>query len=217
MKAVIFDLDGTLVESLAGLTEALNLTLDELGRERLPATTVRGFIGDGLWMLIRRALPEEEFSAEAITELQANFQGHYARVWREGTEIFSGIPELLKELKERGVLLGVLSNKKHPFTVEIVEALFSRELMPLIYGQRDEIPKKPDPTALISICEEIQCLPEDVCYIGDSTVDLETAQGAGTAGIGVCWGYHDKDRLRDYDFPLCDSVEELRHLLLAQA
>ena len=214
MKAVIFDLDGTLVESLPGLTDALNRLLTDLGRPTEPASVVRSYIGDGQWMLIRRALPTEEFSDTQIDELQAPFQRHYTEAWPEGTVIYEGLMPMLQQLHEKGVQLGVLSNKKHPFTVEIVEHLFGRELMPLIYGQRDGITKKPDPAALISICEETGIPASEVCYIGDSTVDLETAKSAGTKAIGVTWGYHDKPRLEPYGFPLCDSVADLQDVLM---
>ncbi len=214
MKAVFFDLDGTLVESLPGITEALNRVFDELGRERLSEFTVRGYVGDGLWKLVRRALPENQFSNKIISELLFSFQTHYADVWREKTEIFDGIPELLGALKNKGIQLGILSNKQHPFTVEIVEALFGRELIPLIYGQREGIPIKPDPTALIAMCDEAGLSPNEIVYVGDSTIDLETAKGAGTQGIGVTWGYHDKEHLQGFDFPLCDSASELHIALL---
>lgn len=214
MKAVFFDLDGTLVESLSGLTEALNQVFDDVGKKRITEHTVRGYVGDGLWLLIRRALPKNEFSDERITDLQENFRRHYADVWRDGTEIFDGVPELLNALKSKGIQLGILSNKQHPFTVEIVEALFGRELIPMIYGQRDGIPIKPDPSALIAMCEEAGLPANEVTYVGDSTIDLETAKGAGTHGVGVTWGYHDKEHLEGFVFPLCDSVSDLSDTLL---
>ena len=214
MKAAIFDLDGTLVESLPGLTEALNLLLVDLGRPVKTASQVRSYIGDGQRMLIRRALPAVEFDDAQIDTLQAPFQDHYRATWPKGTVIFDGVLEMLHTLRDSEIKLGVLSNKKHPFTVEIVEHLFGRDLIPLIYGQRDGIPKKPDPAALISISDEIQVPVNEICYIGDSTVDLETAQSARTQGLGVTWGYHDAPRLAEYGFPLCSNVVELQAALL---
>jgi len=213
MKAAIFDLDGTLVESLPGLTEALNRLLTDLRRAPKTDLQVRSYIGDGQWMLIRRALPTDEFSDVDIDALQDKFSAHYKDAWPEGTVIFDGILEMLHILQDKGIKLGVLSNKKHPFTVEIVEHLFGRQLMPLIYGQRDGIAKKPDPAALLSIAEEIKVSITDICYIGDSTIDLETAKSAGSTGIGVAWGYHDKDRLTSYGFPVASNVEELKQML----
>ena len=213
MKAAIFDLDGTLVESLPGLTTALNQLLADLDLPPQTEAQVRSYIGDGQWMLIRRALPD--FSKEQIDDLQPAFQKHYQTAWPTGTVIFDGVREMLHELKTAGVQLGVLSNKKHPFTVEIVETLFGRELIPLIYGQREGIPIKPDPSALIAISEETGISPSEICYIGDSTIDLVTAQGAKTQGLGVTWGYHDRPHLERYGFPLCDTVGELRAALLS--
>ena len=214
MKAVIFDLDGTLVESLPGLTDALNRVLSDLELPPKTLSEVRSYIGDGQWMLIRRALPD--FTDAQIDALQPAFQKHYQAAWPSGTEPYLGIPEMLHELKGAGIQLGVLSNKKNPFTVEITETIFGRDLLPLIYGQRNNIPKKPDPAALISICEEINLPASEICYIGDSTVDLETAQGAQTNAVGVTWGYHDRARLEAYEFPLCDTVAELRKHLISQ-
>lgn len=213
MKAAIFDLDGTLVESLSGLAEALNRTRAEQGEAPNTLPEVRSFIGDGMRMLLRRSFPEERFPTETLEALSDSFQAHYAEVWKDGTEPYEGISEMLQELHGMGVKLGVLSNKPHGFTVEIVEELFGRELMPLIYGQREGVPKKPDPSALISLCEETGIAPEDVVYIGDSTVDLETAIGAQTKGIGVTWGYHDRDRLVPYKLPLAETVSALSQTL----
>ena len=213
MKAVFFDLDGTLVESLPGLTTTLNLTIGELGKEPYSEAKVRTFIGDGLWMLLRRALSEEEYSDQQITALQPVFQAYYKTEWEKGTIPFSGIRDLLNTLSEKEITLGVLSNKMHNYTVEITESLFSRDLIPLIYGQREGIPKKPDPSSLIEMCNEVNLSPKDVVYVGDSTVDLEVALNAKTAGIGVTWGYHDKRALQPYDLPLVDTVKELSQAL----
>lgn len=216
MKAVFFDLDGTLVESLPGLTEALNRTLEGLGKEKLPLSTVRSYIGNGLWMLIRRALSETEFSDQQVTDLQKQFQQHYKSTWRAGTIPFDGIKDLLVDLAQAGFTLGVLSNKTHHFTVVITEDLFGRNLIPHICGQRDDIAKKPDPAALIHLCRQAQVSPAETVFVGDSTVDLETAINAKTKAIGVTWGYANSAALEKYNLPLATTIHELRSLLLTE-
>lgn len=216
MKAVFFDLDGTLVESLPGLTEALNRTLKDLDKKPLPVSTVRTYIGNGLWMLIRRALSKKEFSDNQITELQSQFQNHYKNSWRSGTNPFDGIKDLITDLSHAGFTLGVLSNKTHHFTVEITEDLFGRNLIPHICGQIDGVPRKPDPTSLLQLCEEARVTPVETAFVGDSTVDLETAINAGTKAVGVTWGYHNSSSLEKYNLPLAHTIDELRLLLTDQ-
>lgn len=154
MQAVFFDLDGTLVESLPGLTEALNRTLTDLAQAPLPQTTVKTYVGNGHWMLLRRALSTEEFSDDRVTHLQSKFQHHYNNTWRSGTIAYDGINELLNDLVDNGILLGVLSNKPHRYTVEITETLFGRKVIPYIHGQKDGVAKKPDPGSLRMLCRE---------------------------------------------------------------
>jgi len=215
MKAVFFDLDGTLVESLPGLTEALNRTLADLNKEPLAPSTVRTYIGNGLWMLIRRALSETEFSDKQVTELQSRFMQHYKNTWRAGTVPFDGIKDLIVDLSQTGFTLGVLSNKTHHFTVAITEDLFGQRLIPHICGQKDNVAKKPDPASLIQLCEQAQVTPADTVLVGDSTVDLETAINAKTKAIGATWGYHNAAALEKYKLPLATTVDELRSLLLS--
>jgi len=215
-KAVIFDLDGTLVESLPGITEALNLTFAEYQLAPRDQAEVRDYIGDGLWVMLRRAMNAEQTSQyddAFIDEMQEPFQKHYHQVWKQGTYVFEGVSELICSLNERGVVVGVLSNKKHDATVDVVEFLFGRDQVSVIYGQRDGVAKKPDPAPLLALCEELQLSPNEVCYVGDSTIDLETAKGAGTQGVGVTWGYHDRDRLVPFGYELCDDVASLKEVL----
>ncbi len=213
MKAAIFDLDGTLVESLPGITEALNLLLDELNQASLPQSVVRTLIGDGLWMLIRRALPVNKYPDAQIDKLQQVFEQHYQLTWLTGTIAFDGITDLLHDLSQSGCTLGVLSNKPHRYTVEITEHIFGRTLIPHIEGQQQHVAKKPDPAALLQLCNTMQTKPSETVFIGDSTIDLETGINAAAKVIGVTWGYHNREKLEPYQQPLANTVDELRALL----
>lgn len=214
MKAVFFDLDGTLVDSLPGLTEALNRTLAELHQAPLPQSTVKAYVGDGLWMLLRRALAPKEFPDSQISDLQNPFERYYSDTWRTGTIAYSGIQSLISDLAQSGITLGVLSNKPHQFTVSITEDLFGRDRIPHIHGQKEGVAKKPNPDALLQLCKDAGTPPSECIFVGDSTIDLECAANANTHAIGVTWGYHSDTDLMKYNQPLASTADGLRRLLL---
>ncbi len=208
----IFDLDGTLVDSLPGIAGSLNRALAACGRSTYSSAEVRSFIGDGIIMLIHRATPEA--NEEERAEVLRLFRDDYARRWNEGTDVYEGIHELLDVLKKQGARLAVLSNKPHAFTVEIVEYLFP-EMFDHIIGQRIGIPHKPDPAGLQEILDQWQ-LPAATCVLlGDSTMDLQTAQALGTQAAAATWGYHDRDALLalkpDYQFESAQEVIDAIH------
>ncbi len=188
----IFDLDGTLVDSLPGIATSLNVALASQGLSAHDPAQVRTFIGDGAEMLVRRALKNsDEVTFAAVLD---NFRDHYAAHWQDGTVPYDGIPELLRKLRANGDCLAVLSNKPHPFTMTIVETLFPHTFG-WIVGQRPGIPHKPDPTGLWEILHSPTWSAKRSVLIGDSTIDLQTAQAAGIESIAVTWGYHDRNAL----------------------
>lgn len=191
MDGWIFDLDGTLVDSLPAIAMGLNHALASEGHPVYEEATVRSFIGDGIEMLIARALPDHPNGRTAVLE---RFRDWYADGWRKGTVIYPGIEYVLETLRTRGAVLAVLSNKPHRFAVEIVEALFPG-VFDVVLGQREGVPHKPDPAGLRDILEHESWIAETSGMIGDSTMDLETAVRGGIASIAVTWGYHDRARL----------------------
>lgn len=191
---LIFDLDGTLVDSLPGIAASLNHSLGAAGFPVHPEICVRDFIGNGSFELARRALPEGETEL-TIRRIEEGFKTHYALAWPDGTRPYDGMPELLESLREAGHQIAVLSNKPHAFTVEIVERLFPGAHFDEIFGQRADTPRKPDPTAALYIADRWNIPAQECIFIGDSTVDLETATRAGMRFIGVQWGYHDPSAL----------------------
>ena len=206
IRGLIFDLDGTLVDSLPGIAAALNHALTDLDLPNHPEKAVVGFIGDGIENLVRRALGEPLARHQA--EVVARFQDHYPRDWKTGTIPHPGMMAFLEELSRREIPMAVLSNKPHSYTVEIVETIFPPRLFNPVRGHQAEFPRKPDPTTALQIVEGWSLQPSEVAYIGDSTVDLATAQAAGLVPLIFSWGYGTPD-----DFPLLDSVDDLRKAL----
>jgi phosphoglycolate phosphatase len=193
-KGIIFDLDGTLVNSLDGLTSSLNAALLQAGLPTHSLAAVRGFIGNGAKILITRAAPVG--SDEALLDgLAQAFSRHYDEHWSSGTVPYDGIRNLLKTLQEQAIPLNILSNKPHAFTLAIVKYLFPEISFSVVLGQQDGVPHKPAPDGALKIAELISRLPADCIVIGDSTMDLETATNAGMQSIAVSWGFHDRDRL----------------------
>ena len=206
----IFDLDGTLVDSLPGIAGSLNRALVACGRSAYSSGEVRSFIGDGVVILIQRATPDASDDERQI--ILHRFRDDYAQRWSEGTEVYEGIHELLHLLKKQGARLAVLSNKPHAFTVEIVELLFPEMFDPII-GQRHGIPHKPDPAGLQEILDQWK-LPAKACLLlGDSTMDLQTAQALGVKAVAATWGYHDCDTLQQLrpDYIFANPAELVQH------
>ena len=211
-NAWIFDLDGTLVDSLPGIAASLNFALCACGCRTHDAAAVRGFIGDGAEMLVRRAVGHDD--AVMQERVLAQFREHYAAHWHEGTVPYEGIVPLLHDLHQRGHLLAVLSNKPHPFTAEIVERLFPG-VFAVVLGQRPGIPHKPDPTGLREILQSLTWSAARAAMIGDSVMDLQTAHAAGIDAVAVTWGYHDRPALlAAQPAVLCEDIAELTRWMI---
>ncbi len=214
MKAqLIFDLDGTLVDSLRGIADTLNRTLDAHGLPGHSDAQVRSFVGNGLRNLIARAAPQGADPA-LIDSLLALYRKDYERTWKQGTEPYPGIVAMLDELRRDGFTMAVLSNKTHDFTVTMVRDMFPTIHFVHILGQRDGLPHKPDPAGALQLAEAMGVPAEECVVIGDSTMDIQTAANAGMRAIAVSWGYHDRRRLEaagpDH---MIDSPAELHPLL----
>lgn len=193
-RGLIFDLDGTLVDSLSGIAAALNRALASNGMPPHPLVAVRRFIGNGARILVQRAVPadtEESF----IVAVERAFKDDYEIQWPNGTFPYDGIMPLLEQLQRAGYPLAVLSNKPHEFTTEIVARLFPAIYFTSILGQRAGIAHKPDPAGAWEISRKLGLLPADCTLIGDSIVDIETAHNAGMESIAVTWGFHDREDL----------------------
>ena len=191
---LIFDLDGTLVDSLQGLATSLNHALTLSGMPTHGPVAVRGFIGNGARILIQRSLPTDAGEA-LLNGVEQAFKAHYDLTWQNGTLIYAGIIDLLESLQSCGHPLAVLSNKPHPFTTAMVGHLFPTIRFAAVVGQRAGIPHKPDPAGALEIAKAFNLKAANCTVIGDSTMDLETARHAGMQAIAVTWGFHDRERL----------------------
>jgi len=191
---LIFDLDGTLVDSLPGIAASLNRSLTSHGLPGHSNTAIRGFVGDGLRTLVTRAA-HSGAEPSLIDSLVAFFKKDYDLSWSTGTRAYPAIPNLLSELQHDGFALAVLSNKTHEFTETITRSVFPRVHFAKVLGQREGIPHKPHPAGALRIAAAVGAAPENCIVIGDSTMDLETAANAGMRAIAVGWGYHDRNKL----------------------
>ncbi|MFC5051574.1 HAD family hydrolase [Rubritalea spongiae] len=191
---IIFDLDGTLIESLPGIAAALNTAL---AASKLPTHSiedVRTFIGDGSLTLCERAAPDQ--SSETIHVIHETFLAEYPKAWKSGTTVFAGIHEVISELKGMGCTLSILSNKVHEFTTEMADYFFPEKPFDLVLGQREGIAKKPDPSGIHELLGELDKSSSNSILVGDSTIDVITARNAGIKSLAVTWGYHDKSALK---------------------
>lgn len=195
-QAVIFDLDGTLVDSLGDISTAMNGALGDLGLPGHPPAAYRHFIGDGIEPLAQRALPPERRDAASVGACVAKWRQRYVACLVEQTRPYPGISALLEALVARGLRLAVLSNKADDLTVRIVAALFPATPFAEVRGARDGVPKKPDPSAALAIAETLGVEPACCLYVGDTAIDLETARAASMVPVGVLWGFR-PEQLRE--------------------
>jgi phosphoglycolate phosphatase len=193
---IIFDLDGTLLDTLADIARAMNITLSDHGYPEHPVVSYRAMIGWGLLELVRKALPEQHAqNTELIRRLHDEMVQEYNRHPVVHTVPYPGIPELLDALHERKIPLSILSNKRHELVLSVVRETLNPDYFMEIHGAIDGIPKKPDPTSARTVASKMGITPEKILYIGDSLVDCETAHRAGMINISVSWGFTDKEDL----------------------
>jgi len=190
---VIFDLDGTLADSLEDIASAMNRTLAVHEFPLHPISAYRTFVGEGVRKLVERALPP---GTEALRDsFLAAYQADYAEHLLDATRLFPGIPELLDALGAAGVPVGVLSNKSDHPTRRLVDALCGRWTFRGVVGERPGVPRKPDPTSALALADLLGAPPESIAFVGDTGVDMLTARAASMRPVGVLWGFRPKDVL----------------------
>jgi len=194
-QAILFDLDGTLLDTLADIANATNAALTRLGFPAHPQDSYRYFLGEGMDWLVRRALPEENHDAETLKKCNEAIIAEYGNRWDENTRPYPGIPELLEELDQRGITKAVLSNKPDAFTKKTVEKLLPDFKFEIVRGATPDIPIKPDPAGAIRIADELGIPPRQFIYLGDTNTDMQTASAAGMFAAGALWGFRTAEEL----------------------
>lgn len=213
-RLIIFDLDGTLLDSIADLANSTNYALRKNGFPVHDLAAYKFFVGNGIDKLFERALPEGEKTAENIREIRKDFLAHYEIHKADFTAPYPGIPELLAELARRGIKLAVASNKYQEATRSLIARYFPGIPFSAVFGQREHIPVKPDPAIVSDILSATDTTTADTLYVGDSGVDMQTASNAGVTGVGVTWGFRPRSELEKYHPGyLVDRPEQILELL----
>lgn len=198
VKTIIFDLDGTLLDSLKGIGDAMNQLLNDLGYPAHPLDDYRFHVGDGIGELIRRALPpQNKPEGEELLNLVNEFRIIYDRTWPVETTPYDGIAEMLDRLVRDKVTMAVLSNKTDSCTRQMVEELLGEWTFQVVFGRREGVPKKPDPSAALEIAGVLKAPPEQIVFVGDTSVDMKTAVNAGMFPLGVLWGFREAKELKE--------------------
>lgn len=194
IKAVLFDLDGTLADSLIDLADGVNRALVQTGYPTHPVDAFKYFVGDGIPKMIERALPESYRSADKVNELKDIFLPYYSVHYSDNTYAYTGMPELVNTLKQKGFIVAVVTNKDQTMANEVVTSLYG-DVFDLIFGKRDGIPAKPDPTAALMAMEQLGVKPYECVFLGDSGMDVATAVNSGAVPVGELWGFRERDEL----------------------
>ena len=209
-KLVIFDLDGTLLDTIADLAESANYALKQLGYPTHDVETIRTFVGNGINKLLERALPTHEQTEENVMRMRSHFVPYYDVHNADLSAPYPGIVNLLENLQAKGIQLAVASNKYQAATVKLVKQYFPTINFVEILGQREGINVKPDPTIVFDILKKANVSREETLYVGDSGVDMQTAINAGVDAVGVTWGFRPRAELENFQpMGLIDKAEEL--------
>jgi len=216
-KAVIFDMDGTLLDTIDDLADASNKVLRDMGFPEHPRDSYFYFVGNGARKLIERALPSEAVTEELVDKLLNDFRVGYRSIQYNKTDLYEGIGEMLSKLKALRIPMAILSNKPHELVGEIAEHYFEKGLFVTAAGQKDDIPAKPHPEGAILTARTLGFEPEECLFVGDSSVDMDTAVNAGMTGVGVSWGFRTVEELKAHkaDY-IIDSPQQLVSLFSSE-
>lgn len=194
-KGIVFDLDGTLLDTLGDIGAAANSVLQQHGFPTHPLSDYRAFVGEGVQVLLMRALPANRRDEATIRACMHTMKVEYPRHLNKTAQLYAGIQDLLLQLRQRQLRLAVLSNKPDEVTAQCVTDFFGPDLFDPIMGLRQDRPRKPDPAGALEIAASWKVPVSDILYMGDSGTDMQTAVAAGMYPIGVLWGYRDSAEL----------------------
>lgn len=209
-RLLIFDCDGTLVDTITDVALSFNAALAANGFPEHPVEAYGGFVGGNLETIVSRLLPEKDRNEENVDRVKTSYRAIYGASEKENTLPFAGIRKMLSSLKEKGYLLAVNTNKAQSLTDPLLEKLFPERPFDCVVGYEETRPSKPDPFGVDLICRKCGCTREDAVYIGDGLSDINTAHNASIPCIFVTWGQGTEEDERDGRiFRVCRSVEEL--------
>ena len=213
-KLIVFDLDGTLLNSLEDLADSANWVLEQHGFPTHPVDAYRYFVGDGVRKLIERILPQEERTEARIEQCRQEFVAYYKVHMEDKTSVYEGITELLVELKNRGLKIAVATNKVHIAVKPLMEKYFPEIRFDSMIGQREGVPVKPAPQIMFDILRETGCEPSEALHVGDTATDIQLAHNAGVTPVGVLWGYRPLKELQEAGAKfIIEKPEELLRLV----
>lgn len=195
-RAVIFDLDGTLLDTIDDIAGAMNRVLENRAYAPYSVEAYKGLVGDGIEEMVRRAVAPRDLGEEDIAGIVRDYRREYECCWRAHSRPYPGVPELLGELARRGVKTAVLSNKSHPFTEGMTRELLAPFRLDVIRGAIPGVPLKPDPKPALMIAAEVGVAPGETVFLGDTKVDMKTAVAAGMHPVGALWGFRSADELK---------------------
>lgn len=213
-KIAIFDLDGTLLNTIDDLANACNYALKEFSFPIHEVNKYKIFVGNGIYKLVERAVPNDKRDKETVLKVLGLFTDYYNKHMMDMTKPYEGIIELLDEIKRRNIKLAVVSNKKHEFTLEIVKKYFGNKF-DMVIGHRENYKEKPDPTSVLEVLEEFSIEKSNCIYVGDSNIDIITANNAGVKSVGVTWGFRDEEELsKEGATYIVNNIKELRDIII---
>jgi phosphoglycolate phosphatase len=195
-EAVLFDLDGTLLDTLGDIAGTMNRVLAGRGLPTYAAEHYKFFVGDGIEEMVKRALHPVVVGDPEVDAIVLEYRREYKTHWADTSRPYDGVPEMLRGVEARGLRMAVLSNKSHPFTTLMTESLLKGFRFEAVHGAKPEIPNKPDPSGALLIARGMGIAPSKFLYLGDTNVDMRTAHAAGMYPAGALWGFRSADELR---------------------
>ncbi len=194
-KNIVFDLDGTLLDTLEDIAISANFALVSLGFEAQEREKYRYFVGEGVFKLFENIFASNPQTPELIQNAVSLFESHYAKQFNQNTKLYEGISKMLTFLQTRGFKMAILSNKPDSFVKMCVFKYLNKWQWEVVYGARENIPRKPNPQGAIDIAESLHVNPQECYYLGDTSTDMLTANRAGMIAIGALWGFRDEAEL----------------------
>ena len=214
IKLVIFDLDGTLLDTIEDLAAATNYALEQESFSTHQVEAYRGFVGNGIKVLFEKALGPDNASEENVLKIQAHFKRYYSENGQSKTKPYEGVIAMLCDLVESGVKVAIASNKYQEGVDSLVDVFFRDIPFVVALGQREGVAKKPDPAIIYEILEKTEVSKDECLYVGDMDIDMNTAQAAGVKAVAVSWGFMDSRILETFSpYALIDKPKELIDLI----